>query len=105
MPCPRVPKPHDGQRLATTGRSVLMRGTERVQKPREATQGEAEEAPEAQPVVRDPRCRDWGLYDGNRLYHVGCDGEIVRKPAVARWECRACHDAWWTNRAGVVERV
>ena len=99
MPCPRVPKPADGQRMKERGRTVLMVGTERVQQPREATQGEAEAAPEAQPVSDDPTgCRDWLREAGpgqHQLTHRDCGGPIRTSRGLPRVHCQHCGAEWW----------
>ena len=99
MPCPRVPKPADGQRMKERGRTVLLVGTERVQQPRQDAPGEAQPASEA-PPASGPHPVDWD--NGQR--HHGCGGQVKNaSTTLPRRFCRKCKREWWWD--GKWERV
>ena len=105
MPCPRVPKPHDGQRLAATGRTVLMQGTERVQTSgqdtRQAAQDASEPAPAPQPVSG---CQEWQDDELGDLTHRGCGGPVRTSRGLPRMHCPKC-GAEWVRQGGEWKRI
>ena len=101
MPCPRVPRPADGQRMKERGRTVLLVGTERVQKPRQDTPGEAEDAPAPQPVSGG---QDWEEDAHGAKTHRNCGGPVRTSRGLPRMHCPRCGSEW-LRQGGAWKRV